>query len=163
MKRFFLSLFYLLLGLPLGILYFTVLVTGFSLGTVLLVTLIGIPMLGSMIFITYALADMERFFTSKLLRIQIAKPEARPSKSNSARSILVAQVGNPGFWKQFLYLLFKLPLGTLSFMVATTFVTMSLGLLSAPLLITDPNIVFIRIGTQQVDTMGEALLKELCP
>lgn len=162
MKKFFLSLSYLLLGLPLGILYFTVLVTGFSLGAGLLVTLIGIPILGSMIFITYTLADMERFFTFKLLGIQIAKPEARPSKSNSARSILVAQVGNPGFWKQFLYLLFKLPLGTFSFMVAITFVTMSLALLSAPLLITlDPTVSYIHFGNWQVDSMGEALLCSL--
>lgn len=161
MKKFFLSLSYLLLGLPLGILYFTVLVYGFSLGIVLLVTLLGIPILGSMVFITYTLADMERFFTFKLLGIQIAKPEARPSESNSARSILVAQLGSPGFWKQFLYLLFKLPLGTFSFMVAIIFVAMSLALLSTPLFITLDPTVSVYVGNWQVDSMGEALLCSL--
>jgi len=161
MKRFFLSLSYLLLGYPLGVLYFTVLVTGFFLGTGLLITLLGIPILGSMIFITYTLADMERFFTVKLLGIQIAKPEARPPKSNSARSILVAQLGSPGFWKQFLYLLFKLPLGTFSFMVAITFVMASLALLSTPLFITLYPTVPVFFFNWQVSSMGEALLCSL--
>ena len=48
MKKFFPNLVYLLLAMPLGILYFVILVTGYALGAGLIITLIGIPILVTM-------------------------------------------------------------------------------------------------------------------
>src|ERR1051325_3222553 len=126
MKKFFPNLIYLLLCLPLGVLYFVILTTGYLLGAGLSITLIGIPILVAMIFVTYILGDLDRAMTSRLLGIQIAKPEARPSRDDSARSILVAQLKSGQFWKEFVYLLLKMPLGVLTFTIALVLITLSL-------------------------------------
>ena len=136
MKKFLPNLLYLLLSLPIGILYFVVLITGFSLGAGLLITLIGIPILVAMIFVTYFLGDLDRKMTSLLLGVNIAKPEARPSNDDSARAILVAQVKSLQFWKELGYLLLKMPLGVISFTIAIVLVTLSLGLIAAPFIVT---------------------------
>ena len=136
MKKFLPNLIYLLLSLPIGILYFVVLITGFSLGAGLLITLIGIPILVAMIFVTYILGDLDRKMTSLLLGVNIAKPEARPSNDDSARAILVAQVKSLQFWKELGYLLLKMPLGVISFTIAIVLVTLSLGLIAVPFIVT---------------------------
>ena len=82
MKKFFPNLVYLLLAMPLGILYFVILVTGYALGAGLIITLIGIPILVTMIFVTYLLGDLDRAMTSKLLGVKIALvgvyPQGKP-------------------------------------------------------------------------------------
>jgi hypothetical protein len=136
MKKFFPNLLYLIFSLPLGVLYFVVLITGFSLGAGLAITLIGIPILVVMIFVTYILGDLDRKLTSLFLGVQIAKPEARPSEKDSATAILVAQLKSLQFWKELGYLLLKMPLGVISFTVAIVFVAVSLALIGAPFILT---------------------------
>lgn len=158
MKKFFPNLIYLLLCLPMGILYFVVLVTGFSLGAGLAITLIGLPILATMIIVTYLLGDLERATTSKLLGISIAKPEARPAKDDSIKSILAAQLKNPNFWKELVYLLLKMPLGVIAFSVAIIFVFASVAFILAPLTLhyfPDANMVLVN---QQIDTMPKAFI-----
>lgn len=159
MKKFLPNLIYLLLCLPLGILYFVILVTGFSLGAGLLITLVGLPILVAMIFVTYILADLDRTLTSKLLGVKIAKPEAVPSNNDSARSILVAQLKSFEFWKEFSYLLLKMPLGVISFTFAIVFVSVSLGLIAAPFIVTYvPDAQIMLWNGFEVDTMQGALV-----
>jgi len=136
MKKFFPNLVYLLLAMPLGILYFVILVTGYALGAGLIITLIGIPILVTMIFVTYLLGNLDRAMTSKLLGVKIAKPEAKPARDDSARSILVTQLRSLDFWKEFIYLLLKMPLGVIAFTVTIVLVSLSLGLIGAPFILT---------------------------
>lgn len=159
MKKFFPNLVYLLIGMPLGILYFFVLITGYALGAGLAVTVIGLPILVSMIFVTYMLGDLERVTTSKLLGLKIPKPEARPARTNSARSILTEQLRNADFWKELVYLLMKMPLGVVTFMIALSLLALTLSLLAAPLIVTFfPGTDFMVFGNVRVDTMNEAWL-----
>lgn len=159
MKKFFPNLVYLLLGLPLGVLYFVVLVTGFSLGAGLSITLVGVPILVAMIFVTYILGDLERTVTSRLLGIKIVKPEARPSNNDSAAAILVAQLKSGQFWKELVYLILKMPMGIVSFTLAVTFVSVSLALLLAPLIVAFvPSTQIMLWNGYEVETMQQALL-----
>lgn len=159
MKRFFPNLVYVLIGMPLGILYFVVLITGYALGAGLAITIIGIPILVSMIFVTYMLGDLERVATSKLLGLKISKPEARPARTNSARSILTEQLRNADFWKELAYLLVKMPLGVVTFSVALSLLALTLSLIAAPLIVSIfPGTDFMVFGNVRVDTMNEALL-----
>lgn len=159
MRKFIPNLLYLVLSLPLGILYFVILVTGFSLGAGLAITLIGIPLLVAMIFITYIMGDLDRKMTSLMLGIQIAKPEARPSEKDGASAILVAQLKSPQFWKELGYLLLKLPLGIISFTIAITFVSLSLALIATPFIITYFPDTQVMIGNGMlIDTMQEAVV-----
>ncbi len=159
MKKFLPNLFYLLLSLPLGILYFVILITGFSLGAGLAITIIGIPLLVAMIFITYIMGDLDRKMTSLFLGVQIAKPEARPSDKDGATAILVAQLKSLQFWKELGYLLLKLPLGVISFTVAVTFVSLSLALIATPFIITYfPDAQVMLWNGMLIDTMQEAVV-----
>jgi len=159
MKKFFPNLVYLLLALPLGILYFVILVTGYALGAGLIITLVGIPILVTMIFVTYLLGDLDRAMTSKLLGVKIAKPEAKPAKDDSARSILVTQLRSLEFWKEFIYLLLKMPLGVIAFTVTIVLIALSLGLIAAPFILTYvPEAQMMLWHGFVVDTMQEALV-----
>ncbi|MBX3037282.1 MAG: sensor domain-containing protein [Anaerolineales bacterium] len=159
MKKFFPNLIYLLLSLPLGVLYFVILITGFSLGAGLAITLVGIPILVAMIFVTYILGDLDRTLTSKLLGVKIGKPEARPSNSDSARSILVAQLKSLQFWKELVYLLLKMPLGVISFTIAVVFVSVSLAFILAPFILTYvPDAQMMLWNGFEIDTMQRAIM-----
>jgi putative sensor protein len=159
MKKFFPNLVYLLLALPLGILYFVILVTGYALGAGLIITLVGIPILVTMIFVTYLLGDLDRAMTSKLLGVKIAKPEAKPAKDDSARSILVTQLRSLEFWKEFIYLLLKMPLGVIAFTLTIVLISLSLGLIAAPFILTYvPEAQMMLWHGFVVDTMQEALV-----
>ena len=159
MKKFFPNLVYLLLALPLGILYFVILVTGYALGAGLIITLVGVPILVTMIFVTYLLGDLDRAMTSKLLGVKIAKPEAKPARDDSARSILVTQLRSLQFWKEFLYLLLKMPLGVVAFTVTIVLISLSLGLIAAPFILTyAPDAQMMLWNGQQIDTMQEAVV-----
>lgn len=65
------SVGYLLVAFPLGIFYFVFLVTGFSLGFGLLITLMGIPILVGVIAASYGLGDFERVMSNQLLETSI--------------------------------------------------------------------------------------------
>lgn len=159
MKKFFPNLIYLLLGLPLGVLYFVILVTGFSLGAGLSITLVGVPILVAMIFVTYILGDLERSVTSKLLGIKIVKPEARPANNDSAAAILVAQLRSGQFWKELVYLILKMPVGIISFTLAVTFVSVSLALLLAPVIVSFfPSAQIMLWNGYEVTSMQQAFL-----
>lgn len=159
MKKFFPNLLYMLFSLPLGILYFVVLVTGFSLGAGLAITIIGIPLLVSMIFVTYILGDLDRKLTSLFLGVQIAKPEARPSEKETAVALLVAQLKSLQFWKELGYLLLKLPLGIISFTIAVTFISVSLALIATPFILTYvPDAQMMLWSGYEIDTMQKAVV-----
>ena len=159
MKKFLPNLIYLLLSLPIGILYFVVLITGFSLGAGLLITLVGIPILVAMIFVTYILGDLDRKMTSLLLGVNIAKPEARPSNDDSARAILVAQVKSLQFWKELGYLLLKLPLGMVSFTISIGLVAASLSCIAAPFILIYFPQAQMQIGNGfEINTMQRAVV-----
>jgi len=159
MKKFFPNLIYLLLSLPIGILYFVVLITGFSLGAGLLITLIGIPILVAMIFVTYILGDLDRKMTSLLLGVNIAKPEARPSNDDSARAILVAQLKSLQFWKELGYLLLKMPLGVISFTITIVLVAVSLAFIAAPFILTYFPYAQMQLWNGfEIDTMQRAVV-----
>jgi hypothetical protein len=154
-----LNLIYLLLGLPVGVVYFTVLVTGFSLGFGLSITLIGIPILLGVIFMTYLLADFERSLTARMFGLQIIKPEARPVAGDSTIALLTVQLRDWNFWRQFFYLVLKMPIGIFTFTMVVTLTSVSLALLAAPFIVTYfPGVNYMVMGTSRVDTMGEALI-----
>ncbi len=124
------NLAYLLLGLPLGILYFVSIVVGFAFGTVLAVVAIGVPLLLLTIFLVWNYASLERSLALVLTGVEIPEQSLELPSSLVARArILVAR---SVFWKALAFLLGKLVLGVLGFVVAIVLWAPSLVLLSAP-------------------------------
>jgi signal transduction histidine kinase len=122
---------YLVTGLPMGILTFTVAVTGWSTGLGLLVTLLGFPVLVLTAIVLRALANAER----ARARLVVGEPLV----------VRYRQPGRPGFvarvrvvftdaqnWRDFVWALLLLPIGIAGFTIAVTAIGVVLGLIFAP-------------------------------
>ena len=129
--RTYLNLAYLLMAFPLGLAYFVVLVTGFSLGAGLSVIGVGLAILAAMAGVVWALAAFERGLTSAWLGVDV--PVApRPAVDGAALARLGAYLSGAAFWKSVAYLLVRFPLGVASFVVVVTLGALSAALLTAP-------------------------------
>ena len=125
LRRFFLAPFrkatykhalYLLLALPLGIVYFVALVTGISVGLSLVVIWIGLPILLATLLAWRAAAGVERALARRLLDANIAPP-LHPDPSLSLWRRLLLLLRDPVTWKSFLFVALKLPAGIIAFAV----------------------------------------------
>lgn len=125
---------FLLLSLPLGIIYFTLIVTGLSLGMGTLVIWIGLPILFVVFFLVHALAGVERRMVNNLLHIPIfyhVPTLQAPDQGFFKR--FGKMLSNPYTWTSTIYMLLKLPLGIFSFTLTITFLSISLALTLMPL------------------------------
>lgn len=121
-RRTYLAFLYSLLGLPLGIFYFTLIVTGLSLGAGLLITLAGIPVLVLTLACCRGLAQLERTLAATLLDAPMPRVGGKAAEGSLWRR-LVSQVRSADTWREVGYLLIRFPTGTASFSIAVTVVT----------------------------------------
>jgi hypothetical protein len=128
-------LLYHLLGLPLGVAYFVWLVTGFSTGLGVLVTLIGIPLLTLVLASVRPLAAAERALANELLGAGIPGAPLAPTGSGWMGR-LKAYWTDARTWRGVAFLFLRFPAGLASFIVATVSYGVALTLLAAPLLAT---------------------------
>ena len=128
------NLAYLALALPLGVLELSFLVAGFALSLLLLVTLVGVAVLGKTVDGAFALARLERRLASRLLRaeIPVAMPRTAPSGAGLTRRLGVC-LSCTTTWQRLAYLSAKLPLATVTVALVGAALGLSLTLLAAPL------------------------------
>lgn len=125
---------FLLLSLPLGILYFTAIITGFSLGVGTLVIWIGLPILFATLFLVRGLAEMERRMVSSLLRMPMPYQSPEPHELHQGFLKRFGKIlTDPYTWTSMIYMLLKLPLGILNFTLVVALVSVSLSLTFMPL------------------------------
>jgi signal transduction histidine kinase len=149
---------YLLLALPMGILTFTVVVTGWSVGLGLLITLIGVPIAMITIQISRGLAWVERRRAALVLGEPIQGVYKAPTTGRIIDR-LKALFSDPSTWKDLAWHLLLLPVGIADFVVAVTAWSASLGTLTVPawwwaIPASDP----MEIGPLQIDSWGDAWL-----
>ena len=150
------SIVYSLLGLPIGVFGFTVVVTGLALGLGLLVTLVGIPILTGTLLFVQALATMERRLAWSLLGAAMPRRQAsRPSTQGFWRS-LRNLVSRRQTWREVGFVLLGLPLGIARFTIATTVIGLMFGGFAMPIVIAFG--VESRIGSWVIDTVPESFL-----
>ncbi|GCE26361.1 hypothetical protein KDA_18450 [Dictyobacter alpinus] len=107
---------YHMLALPLGILYFVLVLIGVVL-TTLNILLIGIPLIMLFTAGIWRVAAFERMLSSKLLNIQIA-PMAAPFPTHATRlQRFLIHIRRAGTWKSLAYLFLKFPFGIFSFVI----------------------------------------------
>lgn len=128
-RRTYTTLAYLLLTFPLGIAYFTFLVTGFVTSGVLVVFLVGIPMLGVVLFLVIELTAFERYLAEALLGAAVGRDEP-PADVRARVRRLVFHLGT---WQGVVYLFSKFVLGIATFVVVTFGATLTFTLVTAPL------------------------------
>jgi hypothetical protein len=148
---------YLLLGLPLGIFDFVLIVTGLSLGLGLLITLLGIPVLIATILVGHALATFERRLAWSLLDAPMPRlPLHRDEGSGFFWARLRTLIASRRTWLELLFLLLRLPMGIIDFTIAVTIVALMVQWIVAPILVVAG--VDDQIGSWTIDTFGESLI-----
>lgn len=128
-KQTYRNLLYLFLSFPLGIGYFTVLVTSVTTSLVLILLLIGIPMLAMTLFVITELTAFERFLADRLLGTGI--PTSKPPED--LREGLKRLVFDRSPWVGTVYLFSKFVIGIAVFVLLTFGATLTYTLLAAPL------------------------------
>jgi hypothetical protein len=129
----YLNLLYLLLSLPLGVLYFAFLTSGLAFGIGTLIIAVGVFVLLAVLAASRGLASLERLLAGTLLGARLDKDGGRPVVWEHPLQSLKVLLSDPGTWKGMLFLLLKLPLGIISFVLAVTVTALTLSLLLTPL------------------------------
>lgn len=126
------ALFYMLLSLATGIVYFTWTVVGMSLSLGLLILIVGVPLLLLFLASTRLLALLEGRIVEVLLGVRMPR---RPLYTQRDKPWLkrIGEVFTDGrTWTTMLYFLLMLPLGTAYFTLAVTLLSVGIGFVAAP-------------------------------
>lgn len=149
------NLAYLLLAFPLGIGYFVLSVVGLSTGFGLLIVWVGLLILSLLFVVWWALAAFERQLTIHLLGKDVPAPSRPQPQPEGVWEQVLAHLRNSATWKGAAFLLLKFPMGIASFVVTTTVLSMSVGLLFAPFVYQSGD---INIFAWEIDTLFEAVV-----
>ena len=122
---------YLLLDLAVGVIGFTVVVTGLSLGLGLLITLIGIPIIAATLLLVRWAGRVELARASVLLEEDLPGPGPLP-RGESLLGRLFAPIRDAAAWKAAAYFVLMLPAGIVTFTIAVTWWATALGMLTLP-------------------------------
>lgn len=144
-----------LLGLPLGVAYFTWLVTGLSTGLGLAITIVGLPLLTAVLASVRPLLAFERELSNALLGTAIPRSRLAPTPDGGGWLARLKAYWTDGpTWRGVAYLIARFPAGLSAFVVTVTAYSAALFLIAAPILAPiDP----IELGIWQPDTWYEGL------
>lgn len=127
------ALFYMLLSLGTGIVYFTLTVTGVSLSLGLAVLIIGIPFAIMFLGTARVLALVEGRLVEVMLGERMPRrPVHAPARSLPLMARVKEIVADPRTWTTLLYFVLMLPLGIIYFTLMVTGVAVSLSFIVAP-------------------------------
>lgn len=127
------AIFYMLLALATGVIYFTTVVAGLSMSLGLAITLIGIPFFLLFVGIVRVFSLVEGRVIESLLGVRMPR---RPLYAQSGDGIL-ARIGrmltDPRTWTTMLYMALMLPLGVFYFAFTVAGFSVSVAAILAPL------------------------------
>ncbi|MBT2543141.1 sensor domain-containing protein [Streptomyces sp. ISL-44] len=112
---------YLLIGLPLSILYFSLALAGLSSGAGLLVTFLGVPVLAGVLAMCRGFGRLERTRVRVLLGTDIADPAPIRARKRGALSAMGALLKSGSAWRHVLYCVIHFPWAVFGFCVALVF------------------------------------------
>ncbi len=124
---------HLLLNLPVGIVTFTAIVTGFATGLGMLITLVGIPIVFLTMYVSRGMGAVERARAAALLAVDVPRPYRADPPADKWWRVHVARLTDPATWVEVGYHLFMLPFGIFTFTVVVTMWSLAIGLLTLPL------------------------------
>jgi uncharacterized membrane protein len=130
--RAYLSLFFMLLSLATGVLYFTIAVIGLSLSAGLAILVIGVPFFLAFIGMVRVMALGEGRLLEAVTGERMPRRPVHPGPPASRWARIVEMLKDRRTWTTLLYLLLMNPLGIVYFTVAITLLAAGLGLLFAP-------------------------------
>lgn len=134
-SRAYLSLFYMLLTLVTGILYFVFVVTGLSLSAGLAVLIIGLPFFLAFIGIARVLALGEGRLLEATTGERMPRRPVHPGPPAGIWARIGEMLKDPRTWTTLAYLLLMLPLGIFYFTVAVAGISFAGALVVGPFLV----------------------------
>lgn len=141
------ALFYMLLSLLTGVLYFTVVVTGLSLSAGLMILIIGVPVALLFIGAVRAISLAEGRIVEGLLGQRMPRrPRTAGMAGGTFWDRLKDWFTDYRTWTTMLYMLLMLPLGVTYFTVVVTALSLSLATFAAPIVQWVANTPVIRVG-----------------
>jgi len=153
------NLVYLLLSFPLGMAYFIFLVTGLSLSLGLMITILGVPILGLTLVGSWWLAALERRMAIGLLGAAVPPMGRAPFTSGQGfRRDVEELLGNRVTWTGMLFLAVKSPLSLFTFTIVVTLIALSMSFLLVPFLYPLSFIEWDGVMLWWVDSPAEAAL-----
>ncbi len=129
------ALFYMLLSLATGIVYFTVVTTGLSVSLGLLVLIIGVPLLVLFLAMVRVLSLVEGRIVEVLLGERMPRRPLYTQRGKGWLERIKEVFTDARTWTAMLYFLLMLPLGITYFTIAVTGLTTSLSLIAAPIIV----------------------------
>jgi uncharacterized membrane protein len=126
------SLFFMVLSLLTGIVYFTFVVTGLSLSLGFAVLIIGLPFFIAFIGITRAMSLGEGRLLEAITGERMPRRPVHPGAPAGFMARIGAMLKDARTWTTLAYFILMLPLGILYFTIAVTGVTTGLGFAAAP-------------------------------
>jgi hypothetical protein len=127
------SLFYMLLALATGVLYFTVVVVGLSLSAGLAILIIGVPFFLAFIAIARVIALGEGRLLEAITGERMPRRPVHPGPPANWWTRIVEMLKDLRTWTTLAYLLLMLPLGVVYFSVAVTVLSLSAAFIATPL------------------------------
>jgi len=129
------SLFYMLLTLATGIVYFTIVVTGLSLSIGMAVLIIGFPFFLAFIGIARVLSLGEGRLIEAVTGERMPRRPVHPGARSGFWARIMGMLSDGRTWSTLAYLVLMLPLGIIYFTVAVTGIALGCGLIAGPLAI----------------------------
>lgn len=127
------NLLYLLLAFPLGLVYFILVILGFSLGLGLSVLLVGLAILFGTILALRSIAAFERTLANSLLGTDIAAPNDVEKRGAGLFDTATAYVRASSTWRSLGFVLLKFWLGVASFVLLVTLLGTAIELALLPI------------------------------
>ncbi len=128
------SVFYMLIGLPTGIFYFTWVVTGLSLSLGLSILIIGLPFFLLFLATVRALSLVEGRIVETLLGERMPRRADQTLPSGSWFNRVKFWLTDIRSWSTLLYMLLRLPLGVFSFSLFVTLLALTASFFAVPIL-----------------------------
>jgi uncharacterized membrane protein len=147
------GLIYMLLSLATGVFYFTVAVTGISLSIGLSVLVIGLIVPVLFLGIVRVIALVEGRIIEVLLGERMPRRPPYTERDLPFWQRIKAMFTDPRSWSTLCYMVLMLPLGIAWFTLAVTGISLSVGLLAAPVAIVLAELGVIGGGIQYNDTV----------
>ena len=145
--RTYLRILYLVLALPLGIFYFSFLVTVILTGVgTALIAGIGLGLLLLAVACWYGFAGLERILAEHMLGFRMTPMSFPAPSTGSYRERLRRHLTNPVTWKSLSFLLLLMPFGVLSFSLVIILVSLCLSFLLYPFVYVLLNYIYNQVG-----------------
>lgn len=156
-RQTYINILYLLLSLPLGVVYFAIVIAGVALSAASLLVAI-IPLMILFMVGCWKLAAFERNMAMAWLHIDIPPMAAPlPPKANWFQRFTI-HIKRGVTWKSIAYLFFKLPFGILAFyitcmvillIVGLSLISLTIGLLAAPFVL-----LYMTLASRKISRRG---------